>query len=138
MSEKQKKGFALPENRKHINKGGRPKGSRNRNSLARAQRKVDDSAPDAINFYHAVLMGDVETLKNKYGFTEEEIRTLSAKMRMDAAKELIKSATDEMKAIGGEKADKEYEKDEEEVVQAKESENSKVVPFTFKRDEIED
>ena len=131
MAEKQKKGFALAENRKNINRGGRPPNSRNKNKLGVAQRRIDDATPDAAAYYHAILTGNREVLQQRFGFTDAQIDAISPTLRMNAAKEIIKGGSEEMKAITGEQGKKSDDDEDEE------ESTLKVVPFTFKRDEIE-
>lgn len=58
--EKPKRGFAVhPEN---INKGGRPKGSRNKSTLLRAQLQLDSDTEDAAALLGAIMRNDTAFL----------------------------------------------------------------------------
>lgn len=58
---KGKQGFA--SNPQNINKKGRPKGSRNQSSLAKAQLMIDDIAGAATSTLIAMLQNDKATLQ---------------------------------------------------------------------------
>lgn len=57
------RGFANPENRKHINLGGRPVGSKNLNTLKRAKLNLDANAESATEFLAALMNNDKSFLE---------------------------------------------------------------------------
>lgn len=59
-NDKKLKGFAL--NPEGINLAGRPKGSRNKTTLLKAQLQLDDSTEAAAEFLDALLRNDKELL----------------------------------------------------------------------------
>lgn len=134
MSEKQKKGFALTANKKHINTKGRPVNSRNKVKLGVAQRKLDDASVDAAALYHAILRGDEETLTTRFGFTKAQVESLTPTLKLNAAKEILKGGSEEMKALTG---DKGAIVDDSELEQGDKPEKGNV-QFLFKRDQIEE
>ena len=77
-----RKGFA--SNPHLINKGGRPRGSRNKSSLLKAQLKLDSASERASEFYEALMENDKETL----GITDDVPLTL----RLAVAKEIMNKA----------------------------------------------
>lgn len=80
MSEdKQKKGFAL--NPDGINKGGRPRGSRNKSSMMKAQYQLDEAAEIAVSILLALTTNDKATL----GITTDVPPTV----RLAASKEIL-------------------------------------------------
>ena len=82
--DKPKRGFAAhPEN---INRGGRPKGSRNKSTLVKAQLELDDMSLMATELLKALMQNDKDTL----GLNESE--DVPLKLRMDAAKEALNKA----------------------------------------------
>lgn len=84
---RKRKGFGSnPEN---INRGGRPKGSRNKSKLIVAQLGIDDLAVVAVERLGMLMMGDSAGL----GIKDE----IPPKLQFDAMKELLG------KAIAGEK-----------------------------------
>lgn len=104
MSEdKAKTGFAL--NPEGINRGGRPKGSRNKSSMMKAQYQLDEAAELAVATLTALMMNDKETL----GITTDVPPTV----RIAASKEILN------KVIANEK-EKESEKSSEKVQEVEE------------------
>lgn len=79
---KAKRGFAA--NPHLINKSGRPKGSRNKSSLLKAQLNIDDLSVAASELLEAMIHNDKATL----GITDD----VPIKMRMDAANSVLNKA----------------------------------------------
>lgn len=73
------KGFAL--NPKGINLGGRPKGSRNKSSMLKAQIQLDEAAEVAVSVLIALATNDKESLDIK--------ADVPATTRLAAAKEIL-------------------------------------------------
>ncbi len=110
MTEKQKKGFAL--NPDGINKGGRPKGSRNKSSMMKAQYQLDDAAEVAVATLLSLATNDTQAL----GVTDNVPPTV----RLAAAKEILN------KVIANEK-DKLDEKPKETKQEEEEEDDSPLV-----------
>lgn len=70
-----------PEN---INKGGRPKGSRNKSSLMKAQLQLDSDSETAAEVLRAIMANDKDTL----GLKDD----IPVTLRMGAAKEILNKA----------------------------------------------
>lgn len=101
---KSKRGFAAnPEN---INRGGRPRGSRNKSSLLKAQLNLDDLSVASAELLAAIVHNDKETL----GVKDD----VPLKMRMDAANSVLNKAiaNEKDKVAAESKADKD-DKDKE-------------------------
>lgn len=79
MTDKKKTGFAL--NKDGINRTGRPKGSRNKSSMMRAQYELDNAAEIAVQTLLALATNDKESL----GVTDNVPPTT----RLAAAKEIL-------------------------------------------------
>ena len=107
MAEEGKKklrGFANPELRKHINKGGRPKGSKNVNTLKRAKLNLDANAEAASEFLAALMNNDKEFLE----LDQDVPLTLRHKAAISIIDKSISNAKDNEKiqrAIEKEEAD---------------------------------
>lgn len=80
------------------NPKGRPRGSRNKSSLIKAQLTLDDAANTAAEVLVAVLSGD-ESLLEKYGISGE----ITPKLKLEAAKMMLQQVSGEMKALSAEK-----------------------------------
>lgn len=93
MEEKKLTGFAL--NPDGINKGGRPRGARNKSSMMKAQYQLDEAAEIAVGILLSLTTNDKEAL----GITTDVPPTV----RLAAAKEILN------KVIANEK-EKETEK----------------------------
>lgn len=102
---KKAKGFAA--NPQLINRGGRPKGSRNKKSIVKAQLQLDDMAVMATEVLQALMMNDKAAL----GIQED----VPVSIRLNAAKEALN------KAIAN-------EKDKEAAVNKESAEKGPVVP----------
>lgn len=81
------------------NPNGRPRGSRNKSSLIKAQLTLDDAANTAAEVLVAVLSGNEELLK-KYGMVAGEV---TPKLKLEAAKMMLAQVSGEMKALASEK-----------------------------------
>lgn len=81
------------------NPNGRPRGSRNKSSLIKAQLTLDDAANTAAEVLVAVLSGDAALLE-KYGISGGEI---TPKLKLEAAKMMLQQVSGEMKALSAEK-----------------------------------
>jgi len=79
---KGKQGFASNPN--NINRGGRPKGSRNKSSLVKSQLRIDSITTEAVDLLHALMVNDKEAL----GITSD----VPLSIRKDSAKEIINKA----------------------------------------------
>jgi hypothetical protein len=79
---KQLKGFAI--NPKGINTGGRPKGSRNKASLLKAQISMDDNSEYAAELWNALMRND----KSFLGIEEDVPLTL----RQSSAEKIMNKA----------------------------------------------
>ena len=79
---KELKGFALNPLGRNVT--GRPKGSRNKATLLKAQLKMDSATEQAAEFYEAMMNNDTEAL----GISDDVPLTL----RLAAAKEIMNKA----------------------------------------------
>lgn len=103
---KSTKGFASnPEN---INRGGRPKGSRNKSTLIKAQLRLDDMSLQATEIIQAIMNNDKETLGLK------ETEDVPVTLRLAAAKEALNKAVANEKEKEPQKPAGEAARDEEE------------------------
>lgn len=97
---KKAKGFAA--NPHLINKGGRPKGSRNKKSIIKAQLQLDDMSVMATEVLQALMMNDKDIL----GITDD----VPLSLRLNAAKEALNKAIanekDKEAAVAKEAAEK--------------------------------
>lgn len=80
------------------NPNGRPRGSRNKSSLIKAQLTLDDAANTAAEVLVAVLSGNPEMLE-KYGIISGQI---TPKLKLEAAKMMLQQVSGEMKALATE------------------------------------
>ena len=81
---KAKRGFAAhPEN---INLGGRPKGSRNKSTLIRAQLQLDGTTEQAAEFLAAVM----ENNTTKLGLKDDDVVPMA--LRLAAADKILNKA----------------------------------------------
>lgn len=78
------------------NPAGRPRGSRNKASLVRAQLLMDDGAVNAVKLLNAIIVGDVDTLES---FGIKNADDVTVKTKLDALKILITQSAGEMKAL---------------------------------------
>lgn len=77
------------------NPSGRPKGSRNKSSLVKAQLTIDNSAEFAAKLFEAVVTRDAEKLA-EFGLTTADV---NLKSMMEAGKTIMTHSAGEMKAI---------------------------------------
>lgn len=77
------------------NPSGRPKGSRNKSSLVKAQLTIDNSAEHAAKLFEAVVTRDAEKLA-EFGLTTADV---NLKSMMEAGKTIMTHSAGEMKAI---------------------------------------
>lgn len=92
------------------NPHGRPKGSRNKSSLLKAQLEVDNASEAAAKMFTAIMTGNEEDLA-EFGLKPSDV---NAKLKMDAAKQVMAMAKDEMKALKAENEESQKEKDKKE------------------------
>lgn len=100
------KGFAL--NPEGINKGGRPLGSRNKSSIIKAQRSLDDAATIAVDVLIALATNDKEYLNDK--------KDVPATVRAQAAKEILNRVVAPEKEKPVEKVDEEDSDEDDEPI----------------------
>ncbi|QFP93878.1 hypothetical protein [Pectobacterium phage Wc4-1] len=81
------------------NPSGRPRGSRNKSSLIKAQLTMDDALPAVTAMYVAIANRDEAALL-KFGLTQKDI---TPKLMLEAGKMLIMQSAGEMKALAAEK-----------------------------------
>ena len=81
------------------NPNGRPRGSRNKSSLIKAQLTLDDAADVAAKILVAMLSGNEEELA-KYGLKSSDI---TGKLKLEAVKLMLSQVSGEMKALAAEK-----------------------------------
>lgn len=87
------------------NPSGRPKGSRNKSSLVKAQLTIDNSAEYAAKLFEAIVTRNADKLA-EFGLKAEDV---NLKSMMEAGKTIMTHSAGEMKAIaadvknGGEK-----------------------------------
>lgn len=77
------------------NPSGRPKGSRNKSSLVKAQLTIDNSAEYAAKLFEAVVTRDPVKLA-EFGLTVDNV---NLKSMMEAGKTIMTHSAGEMKAI---------------------------------------
>lgn len=120
MSEKKgKQGFA--SNPQNINKGGRPKGSKTRNTLDEAVTRFEANQLDAAQVIIAIMQG------NKDYLGVEEVKVSE---RLNAAKYVIKAPTEIAK---DNKTSETIEEEEESNNKEEELTSAKVVPLVQMR-----
>ncbi len=81
------------------NPNGRPRGSRNKSSLIKAQLTLDDAMPAVMRMYVAIANRDEDVL-NEFGLTRADI---TPKLMLEAGKVLVTQGSSEMKALAAEK-----------------------------------
>lgn len=81
------------------NASGRPRGSRNKTSLVKAQLTMDDALPAVTRMYVAIANRDAERLK-EFGLEPKDI---TPKLMLEAGKVLMSQSASEMKALTSEK-----------------------------------
>lgn len=81
------------------NPNGRPRGSRNKSSLIKAQLTLDDAADTAAKILVAMLSGNEAEL-SKYGLKPGDI---TGKLKLEAVKLMLNQVSGEMKALAAEK-----------------------------------
>lgn len=84
------KGFGTLKNREHINRGGRPKGSRNKASLKRARELMDTDSLEAAQILAAIMRNDKDFLDTNTDVKME----LRAKVAKDIIDKSIASQKD--------------------------------------------
>ncbi|WQZ26410.1 hypothetical protein ZHEEYJVH_CDS0024 [Shigella phage Tf] len=77
------------------NPSGRPKGSRNKSSLVKAQLTIDNSAEFAAKLFEAIVTRDATKLA-EFGLTTDDV---NLKSMMEAGKTIMTHSAGEMKAI---------------------------------------
>lgn len=77
------------------NPSGRPKGSRNKSSLVKAQLTIDNSAEFAAKLFEAIVTRDAAKLA-EFGLTTDDV---NLKSMMEAGKTIMTHSAGEMKAI---------------------------------------
>jgi hypothetical protein len=77
------------------NPSGRPKGSRNKSSLVKAQLTIDNSAEFAAKLFEAIVTRDATKLA-EFGLKPDEV---NLKSMMEAGKTIMTHSAGEMKAI---------------------------------------
>lgn len=77
------------------NPSGRPKGSRNKSSLVKAQLTIDNSAEFAAKLFEAIVTRDAVKLA-EFGLTTDDV---NLKSMMEAGKTIMTHSAGEMKAI---------------------------------------
>jgi hypothetical protein len=77
------------------NPNGRPKGSRNKSSLIKAQHKLDDGSEVAARLLNAIMQGDEELL-SEFDIKPEEV---TLKLRVDSAKIVLSQTANGMKTL---------------------------------------
>lgn len=80
------------------NPNGRPRGSRNKSSLIKAQLTLDDAMPAVMRMYVAIANRDEAALA-EFGLTRADI---TAKLMLEAGKVLVTQGASEMKALASE------------------------------------
>lgn len=80
------------------NPNGRPRGSRNKSSLIKAQLALDDAMPSVMRMYVAIANRDEAALL-EFGLTPKDI---TAKLMLEAGKVLMTQGASEMKALAAE------------------------------------
>lgn len=77
------------------NPNGRPRGSRNKSSLIKAQHKLDDGSEVAARLLNAIMQGDEELL-SEFDIKPEEV---TLKLRVDSAKIVLSQTANGMKTL---------------------------------------
>lgn len=77
------------------NPNGRPRGSRNKSSLIKAQHKLDDGSEVAARLLNAIMQGD-EDLLSEFDIKPEEV---TLKLRVDSAKIVLSQTANGMKTL---------------------------------------
>lgn len=80
------------------NPNGRPRGSRNKSTLIKAQLTLDDALPAVMRMYVGIANRD-EKILAEFGLTRADITT---KLMLEAGKMLITQGAGEMKALAAE------------------------------------
>lgn len=80
------------------NINGRPRGSRNKSSLIKAQLTLDDAMPAVMRMYVAIANRDGTALA-EFGLTPKDI---TPKLMLEAGKVLVTQGASEMKALAAE------------------------------------
>ena len=75
------------------NPSGRPKGSRNKSSLVKAQLTIDNSAEFAAKLFEAIVTRDAAKLA-EFGLTTDDV---NLKSMMEAGKTIMTHSAGEMK-----------------------------------------
>lgn len=81
------------------NPAGRPKGSRNKSSLVKAQLMLDDSSETAVKLFRALMSRD-EALLEEFGLSPDDV---NVKAMMESAKVVLSQSASEMKALATDK-----------------------------------
>lgn len=81
------------------NPNGRPRGSRNKSSLIKAQLTLDDAMPAVMRMYVAIANRDEAALL-EFGLAPKDI---TPKLMLEAGKVLVTQGASEMKALAAEK-----------------------------------
>lgn len=81
------------------NPNGRPRGSRNKSSLIKAQLTLDDAMPAVMRMYVAIANRDAKALL-EFGL---EVKDITPKLMLEAGKVLVTQGASEMKALAAEK-----------------------------------
>lgn len=87
------------------NPNGRPKGSRNKSTLVKAQLLLDDTSEVAVKLFQAIVSRDEDALA-EFGLLPDDV---NLKSMMEAAKVVLAQASSEMKALSSEKKGAEKE-----------------------------
>ncbi len=77
---------------------GRPRGSRNKSSLIKAQLTLDDAMPSVMRMYVAIANRDAEALE-EFGLN---VKDITPKLMLEAGKVLVTQGSSEMKALASE------------------------------------
>lgn len=88
------------------NPNGRPKGSRNKASLVKAQLTLDNSSHNAAKLFEAIISRDPAKLA-EFGLKETDV---NLKAMMESAKIVITQSSGEMKALASEKSNDDKDK----------------------------
>ncbi len=81
------------------NPAGRPRGSRNKSSLVKAQLLLDDSSEMSVKLFRALVTRDVAQLA-EFGLSPSDV---NVKAMMEAAKIILMQSSSEMKALASDK-----------------------------------
>lgn len=82
------------------NPNGRPRGSRNKSSLIKAQLTLDDAMPAVMRMYVAIANRDAKALM-EFGL---EVKDITPKLMLEAGKVLMTQGASEMKALAAQKS----------------------------------